>query len=127
MATVSEDKDAIRELIARYCFLIDGKQYDEWAKTFAEDAVFEVVGTFKFEGREAIRAFADNIPLNEQGLPGFKHCTLNHVVSVDGDRAKAECYVVLVNDGKPLQINMAGRYEDDLVKQGGRWLFRKRT
>ena len=40
MSNVLEEKDAIRELIARYCFLIDAAQYDEWAQTFHEDAVF---------------------------------------------------------------------------------------
>ena len=37
MSNVLEEKDAIRELIARYCFLIDAAQYDEWAQTFDEE------------------------------------------------------------------------------------------
>ena len=127
MASVLEDKDAIRELIARYCFLIDGTRYDEWAQTFSEDAVFEVVGMFKFEGRQAIREFANNIPLNAQGSPGFKHCTLNEIIEVAGERAKAQCYILLIREGQPLHVDIAGRYYDTLVKRGGQWLFQRRT
>jgi uncharacterized protein (TIGR02246 family) len=127
MASVLEDKDAIRELIARYCFLIDTAKYDEWAGLFTEDGSFAVSGMFKFEGRESIRNFADNIPLNDQGLPGFKHCTLNQIIEVTGDRATAQCYLLLVHEGDPLRLNIAGRYEDVLARRGGRWLFQSRT
>ena len=127
MPTVLEEKDAIRETIARYCFFIDGKQYDDWANTFTEDGVFEVVDLFKVEGREAIRSFADKIPLNDQGLPGFKHCALNQLIEVAGERAKAQCYIVIIREGKPLHVDIAGRYQDTLVKRGGQWLFQRRT
>ena len=108
MSNVLEEKDAIRELIARYCFLIDAAQYDEWAQTFDEDAVFEVRGMFKFEGRAAIREFANHIPKNAQGKPGMKHCTLNQIIEVSGERAKATCYLLLIRDGTPLQVDIAG-------------------
>jgi hypothetical protein len=128
MSTLLEEKDAIRELIARYCFYIDLGQYDEWAATFAEEAVFEVSGMFRFEGRAAIREFADHIPKNAQGLPGMKHCTLNQVIEVSCERAKASCYLILVREGTPLlHVDIAGRYEDELVKRSGRWLFARRT
>jgi len=127
MSNVLEEKDAIRELIARYCFLIDAAQYDEWAQTFDEDAVFEVRGMFKFEGRAAIREFANHIPKNAQGKPGMKHCTLNQIIEVSGERAKATCYLLLIRDGTPLHVDIAGRYEDELVKRGGRWLFSQRV
>jgi len=127
MSTVLEEKDAIRELIARYCFFIDGGQYDEWAETFAEEAIFEVSGMFKFEGRKAIREFADHIPKNAKGLPGMKHCTLNQTIDVSGERAKASCYLLLIREGTPLHVDIAGRYEDELVKRSGRWFFTRRT
>jgi SnoaL-like domain len=127
MSNVLEEKDAIRELIGRYCFFIDLGKYDEWADTFAEEAVFEVSGMFRFDGRAAIREFADHIPKNANGLPGMKHCTFNHVIDVSGERAKATCYLLVVREGTPLHVDIAGRYEDELVKRSGRWLFTRRT
>lgn len=127
MPNAIEDKDAIRELMARYCFLVDGKQYDEWADLFTEDGSFEVTSLFRFEGRAAIRSFADGIPLNDRGLPGFKHCTMNQIIEVAGDHATAQCYFLLVQDGSPLRVDVAGRYEDALVKRRGRWQFQSRT
>jgi ketosteroid isomerase-like protein len=127
MSTMLEEKDAIRELIARYCFLIDAAQYDEWAQTFDENAVFEVRGLFQFEGRAAIREFANHIPKNAKGLPGMKHCTLNQLIELSGDRATATCYFLLIREGTPLLVDIAGRYEDELVKRGGRWLFSRRV
>jgi hypothetical protein len=127
MTTVFEEKDAIRELGARYCFLIDGARYDEWANLFAEDGQFAVAGMFEHAGRTAIRSFTASIPLDAKGRPGFKHCVLNQIIDVDGDSASGECYFLLLRDGKPLSVDIAGRYVDRLVKRGGRWLFASRT
>jgi hypothetical protein len=127
MANVLEDKDAIRELIAEYCFLIDGAEYPAWVELFTMEGVFEVVGMFSFQGREKLLQFARTIPLNDEGRPGFKHCTLNSIVRVSGERATARCYFLLVHEGRPLRVDVAGRYEDTLVKQDGRWLFERRT
>lgn len=127
MAGRLEDKDEIRELAARYCYLIDGKRYDEWVELFTEDGVFEVSGLFRVEGRGALRSFADGIPLNDRGLPGFKHCTMNQLIELDGDRATVRCYFLLVQESNPLRVDVAGRYEDVVVKREGRWWFQSRT
>jgi uncharacterized protein (TIGR02246 family) len=124
--SVLEEKDAIRELIARYCLHIDGGDFDAWAATFTEDGVFEVVGLFRFEGRESIREFANHIPKNERGQTGIKHLTMNHVIEVDGEIARATCNLLVVREGTPLHADIVGRYEDRLVKQAGRWLFKRR-
>lgn len=126
MTAVLEEKDAIRELMARYCFLIDGARYREWTELFTEDGVFEVPHVGTFQGRATLLRFAKSIPLDDEGRPGFKHCVLNSIVEVDGDRAAAQSYILLVRAGRPLAIDVAGRYEDDLVKRDGRWLFAKR-
>ena len=127
MPSVLEEKDAIRELIARYSFHIDRSDFDAWADTFTEDGVFEVSGLMRFEGRSSIREFGNHIPKNERGQTGMMHYTMNQIIEVSGDTAKATCYLLLVREGTPLQTDIAGRYEDELVKQGGRWLFKSRT
>jgi len=127
MPNLLEEKDAIRELIARYCFHIDGNDFDAWANTFTEDGVFEVEGLMKFEGRSSIREFANHIPKDDQGRTGMMHYTMNQIIDVAGERATATCYMLILRSGTPLHADIAGRYEDELVKQNGRWLFTRRT
>jgi len=127
MSDVLEAKDAIREVVADYCFRIDQAEYEAWSELFTEEGVFEVPGMFRHQGRANLLAFAKTIPLNARGLPGFKHCTLNQMIEVEGDRAKARCYFILVQEGDPLRVNVAGRYQDELAKERGRWRFSRRT
>ena len=127
MGSLLEEKDAIREVIARYCFHIDRNDFDAWAQTFTEDGVFEVQNLMKFEGRSSIREFANHIPKNERGQTGMMHYTMNQIIDVSGERATATCYMLIVREGTPLHADIAGRYEDELVKQSGRWLFKRRT
>ena len=126
MATVLEEKEAIREVASRYCFLVDGGRFEEWVKLFADDGVFEIIGAKPRVGHEAILALIRSLPTNEKGLPGFKHCVMNDVIEVAGETARAQWYLLLLRDGKPIQVEVAGRYEDKLVKRGGHWLFQER-
>ncbi len=38
MSTEAEDKDAIRELLAEYCFRLDGCRFEEFGALFTETA-----------------------------------------------------------------------------------------
>ena len=71
--------------------------------------------------------FLKNIRLTN-GSPMVKHCVMNEVIKVNGDEATAKSYIVLVRSkGEGALVNgLAGRYEDQLVKQGDRWLFKHR-
>src|SRR5262249_19002069 len=94
MATVLEEKDAIRELLAGYCFHFDNGEFEEWVNLFTDDGVFDLGTRGRFAGRDALRAFVHLIPLTN-GLPGMRHYVTNSIVGVDGDRATARCYVVV--------------------------------
>ena len=76
---------------------------------------------------DALRAFLKNIRLTN-GLPMVKHCVMNEIIKVNGDEATAKSYIVVVRSkGEGALVNgIAGRYEDQLVKQGDRWLFKNR-
>src|SRR4029077_15102831 len=41
MATALEEKDAIREVLAEYCFRLDGGDYDGMAALFTEDGTWD--------------------------------------------------------------------------------------
>src|SRR5439155_26728893 len=56
------------------------------------------------------------------------HCVMNEITTVNGNEATAKSYIVLARSkGKGALVNgRAGRYEDHLVKQGDRWMFKTR-
>ena len=119
------EKDAIRELLARYCFHFDNGEFDAWLDLFCDDGIFDLGTMGRFAGREGLRKFLTNVPLTK-GLPMLKHCVMNSIVEVDGDRATARSYVVIVRGGETVALGLAGRYEDRLVKQAAGWRFQER-
>ena len=123
------DADALEELgirrtLAQYCHHCDDGDFDRLVALFAPDAVV-VYGTTQAHGHAQLRAFF----VERQGLPGQrgKHLTLNSVVDVDRDRARAlSDFVVLgVVDGSLTPV-YGGRYRDDLVRREGGWRFARR-
>jgi 3-phenylpropionate/cinnamic acid dioxygenase small subunit len=125
MAHVLEEKDAIRELMARYCFHFDNGEFDAWLALFSPDGAFDLGPRGRFVGHDALATFLKAIPLTD-GRPQMKHLVMNSIVTVDGDRAVAHSYVVVVQGGDRLGITVAGRYEDHVVKTGGTWRFQER-
>jgi hypothetical protein len=125
MASVLEEKDAIHETIANYCFHFDGAEFDKWVELFADDGTFDAGQMGAHKGKEALRAFLKNVRLTN-GSPMMKHCVMNEIIKVNGNEATAKSYIVLVRSkGEGALVNgLAGRYEDQLVKQGDRWLFK---
>ena len=60
MPGMLEEKDAIREVMAEYCFRLDSGWYDGMAALFAENGTWETAFG-KATGREAIAALAGDI------------------------------------------------------------------
>ena len=127
MASELEEKEAIRDLMAAYCFHVDNGEFDQFANLFTENGIFEAGPFGKLEGRSAIYDFISaQVPRPSEG-PARKHCTLNHVIRIDGNQARADSYVVVLREcPSGIMASLAGRYEDLLVKEGGQWRFRLR-
>ena len=52
----------------------------------------------------------------------------NIAAEIDGDRARATAYLlVLISQDGAHRTLPPGRYECDLIKQGGKWRFSRRT
>ena len=125
MTNVLEDKDAIRELMAQYCFHFDSGEFDQWLDLFTADGVFDLGKRGRHVGRDGLGSFLKTIPLTD-GLPMMRHCVMNSIVRVDGDRATARSYVLVVRGGAQVAVSIAGRYEDQLAKVDGTWRFAER-
>lgn len=125
MPSILEEKDAIRELQARYCFYFDGAQFERWLELWASDGVFDVGDMGRFAGHAQLRAFWQTIALVD-GSPMVRHCVMNSIVEVAGNQATAQCYVVVLHGGALVGVGLAGRYQDRLVKAAGQWRFQER-
>lgn len=125
MTSVLDDKDQIRELLANYCFYSDGGQADKHISLFTEDCELDLGMLGHIHGRQELL----ELQRKKGGKPTpIRHLTINIVIEVDGDRATARSYVLVLNtQGETPAIVLIGHYFDSLVKQDGRWLFRHRV
>jgi ketosteroid isomerase-like protein len=112
---VAVDTDlAVRRLLARYCHLVDDRDFDAAAALFAEDARFRMLDT-DLVGRDAIRAWFDTIPESM-----FHHVT-NVVVSNGSQTGTFHAVSDLAAGGKGdtgWSTWMLGRYHDTLTGDG---------
>ena len=114
------DSEAIRDVIARYNLHGDSGRLDELLGLFTEDAIL-VTDQATYNGRLQIRGLFETVtgPAPER----IRHFTATHVIDVDGDRARVQCYFqVLTSSG----LDHWGRYRDELTRADGRWLFTRR-
>jgi uncharacterized protein (TIGR02246 family) len=126
VATLLEEKDAIRELLAEYCFAFDGGDFERWVGLFTDDGIFDVGGRIRLVGRERLREYVKKIALTD-GKPMLKHCVMNEIIRVVGDAARVESYLLVAQGAeKRLAITIAGRYEDRLVRTPDGWRFAER-
>ncbi len=120
----SDDRFAIAEIMAAYCHAIDLGRWEGFPDLFTEDCRLDfgrLMGVF--EGTAGVRRFVETM----QGLGLFmRHYTTNTIVRGDADRARAESYVLALTGPPGSSSQTTGRYEDELVKVGGRWRIRVR-
>lgn len=119
MTTTTDDRAAILELIARYALSLDVGDIDQCVELFADNAEFVVYGR-TFTGRDGIAGMFREAP---RGL----HLTGVSLIDVDPDitdTATARSQVLFVRAGDLHQRPAV--YDDDLVRCGGQWRFRRR-
>jgi hypothetical protein len=129
-----EDLEQIHRLFIEYKTVLDRKDFSGYAELFAEDGEFIAGGTQQAKGRAAIQALVEAMPdidlLGAEAGEDF-HLVINPQVELDpddADRARAQStwlYVVKGEDGGPV-LSKLGHYDDELVREGGRWLFLRR-
>jgi hypothetical protein len=128
MPNVLEEKDAIREVLAEYCFRLDGGRYDDMAALFSDDGTWETAFG-KAAGPAAIAQLARDIRLRAGDNPSPRaiHLVTNIVIALDGERAEVRSnWTVVQNSSDGPKIGSGGAYADEMVKRGGKWLFRHR-
>ena len=127
MSSALEDKDAIREVLAEYCFRLDGGRYDDMAALFTEDGTWDTAFG-KGTGRAAIAGLARDIrAMAGDNRPRAIHLVTNIAIALDGDSAEVRSnWTVVQNSPDGPKIGSGGGYLDQMVKENDRWLFRYR-
>jgi uncharacterized protein (TIGR02246 family) len=126
-----EDELAIRRVLVDYSATQDAHDYAGYAALFAKDGEW-VNGKTVHKGREAILKML--IDLYGSPPPGYVnnesfHITSNPEVNVNGDRATARSRHLLVMrgpNGEPTPV-LAGRYEDEFIREDGKWKILRRV
>ena len=127
MPSALEEKDAIREVLAEYCFRLDGGRYDDMAALFTEDGTWDTAFGAA-TGRAAIAQQARDIRARAgDNRPRAVHLVTNIVIALDGDSAEVRSnWTVVQNSPDGPRIGSGGGYLDRMVKRDGKWLFRYR-
>lgn len=143
-----EDHVRIEQLLMRYAAALNTRDADTYVSLFTPDATFELRRAIEeppflgpFKGREALRKqwFPEGAgAADASGRRPFgpmRHVTTNYEIDVRGETATVRAFFIeVVSNGpnippgsKPPTIHAMGRYEDELVKQDGQWLFARRV
>lgn len=125
------DRFAIRELIDRYCNIINRRAWAEMPAVWAEDARWTVndIPEFgpvtTFHGRDAVVAAVTGVV---EMCSMLLHMTGACEVRVDGDTATATVSLqeVATFGDEGAGIYLLGIYYDEIVRTGEGWKFRSR-
>jgi uncharacterized protein (TIGR02246 family) len=122
-----EDKVAIADLFARYCCALDNGEVETVVNCFAAGAVLKSP-MIDLKGHAAIREFVGRFAAQRAAGTQFRHMVTNIIATIDGDGATATAYLlVLISQNGAHRTLPPGRYECDLVKEGGVWRFSRRS
>ena len=126
---MSDAHEAIRNLLGRYCELMDAGDFPGLAQLFADATLADEHGNVFATGADEIRTMWERQTHLYDGKPRTRHVTANPVIAVDGDSATCtSSYVVFQGtDALPLQPIVTGRYADTFARDGDdRWRFTQR-
>lgn len=129
--SLMEDKMALKELVDVFSNLADQKDVQSQLPLFTENATVESVVNGQpgpvLKGRKQIGdAFSSFLQLFET----VYHINGQQTVNINGDQATgiSYCTVTLIGDenGKKIKTSMGVYYNDEYVRENGKWLINKR-
>ena len=123
-----EDREAIRELVGRYGYVIDNRDLDGVAGLFCEDAVLESQdGVMQARGRAAIIELYKG---RFAALGPTFHFTHDQAITLDEADPDAASGIIashaeVMRNGEAMLA--AIRYFDEYRREDGRWRFARRS
>jgi len=92
------DKAEIVDVMSRYCYAVDFRNMEQLRDVFAPDAqavyVLSPLGLedVHLSGVDEIIGWLDSV-LGNLGEPAPRHAMTNHLIEIDGDRARSRSYM----------------------------------
>jgi ketosteroid isomerase-like protein len=123
-----EARVEIRELVARYCFVVDARDIEGIGECFTHDGAFRSRdGQMDAVGRAAV---IEQFHARFAVLGPSNHFTHDHIINFDDSDAAAATGLInthaeVVRNGQPLWASL--RYRDEYRHEEGRWRFRERS
>lgn len=117
------DRDAIRDLLARYTYNGDRGRVDALAECFAEDGMLEFPGNAATGPVAIAAALSGGTGTRNPALTFVRHHITNPLIEVGGDSATARSYFTVHTDIGP---DHSGTYSDRLVRTAQGWRFSHR-
>lgn len=123
-----EDKEEIQTLLLDYGRHLDNRDFASYGGLFAKDGEW-VGGLGTIGGGPAsIQAFMEKAMGTGPNRAKNYHLLSNFVIDVKGDTATAwSRWAFVVPGEKGAVISQAGRYDDTLMRENGRWRFKRRV
>jgi 3-phenylpropionate/cinnamic acid dioxygenase small subunit len=125
-----EDRQAIERVLLDYGRTLDARDFAAYAALFAPTGEWQgALGVYK--GPKDIQAAMEKIFTDAAAdIPKGRnfHVMSNFFIDVQGDRATARSNFIFYKlEGSKPVAEVAGRYEDVLVRINGAWKFQQRT
>jgi 3-phenylpropionate/cinnamic acid dioxygenase small subunit len=112
MSSFADDHAEIRNLLARYCLLLDHDDVEGWVALFTPDATYRAYG-HTFAGHDGLRRML-------AGAPGGLHLGGPPVIDlVDGDRARVQQNLLFID--RTTGESRGAVYDDELVRTEEGW------
>jgi ketosteroid isomerase-like protein len=121
-----EDREAIRELVARYGQVVDDRDLDGVQALFTEDAVFRTRGGEM--NATGLAAVMDNFRARFQAMTASGHFVHDHIISLQSESAArgfVTSHAELVRNGESFLVAM--RYRDQYRRVEDVWKFSERV
>jgi hypothetical protein len=110
-------KQAITEVLSRYCHAVDRLDADLAAHIWHADGVAHYEDVFEGTGTELLAFVFEQ----HQKADATSHQLANVLIDVQGDRATSESYVTACIRSGGVDITVRGRYSDNWSRRSGRW------
>jgi len=128
---MTDSHEQIRNLLGRYCELIDAGDFEALADLFTASRLCDEHGNAFASGRAEVHAMWARQTILYDGSPRTRHITANPVIEVDdnsGTATSRSSYVVFqTTDDLPLQPIASGRYADTFARgDNGDWQWVER-
>ena len=121
------DREAIRDLSARYCHYVWTNDVEGMLSIFTADGMLSIQeddrGARVTKGADALRQFYTRLDTSNRPRP-YVH---NNIIELQGaGHATGVCYVELRAGSDQMNWAGTGYYHDEYVKDGGTWKFKAR-